>query len=99
MVKIDFRHVPHSDDVVEFTIRCAQAVAKIDEGHAKAVDRHVRDLFGKSTVYIAQRRGEGTSARNTAIRLRFASGDHVQLLARRHDLSERQIWRILKGED
>lgn len=91
--------VEHTDDVVEFTLRCVLAMSPtISEAVAHAADRYVREVFGGSRAYIAAKAGEGTSARNQAIRRDYLLGERISLLARRYGVSERQVIRIVKGD-
>ena len=90
--------VEHTDDVVEFTLRCVLAMApQLNEAVAQLADRHVREMFGGSRPYIARRAGVGTDARNDRIRREYLMGERISLLARRHGVSERQIMRVIKG--
>jgi Mor family transcriptional regulator len=88
--------VPHSDDVVEYTMRCVLALApQLNQAVLDAADRQVRDVFGRCKPYVAVRQGEGRSERNEAIRRDFQAGERVPLLMRRYDLSRATIMRIL----
>lgn len=92
--------VAHTDDVVEYTLRCVLALApNLSEAIVQAADRRARDLFGRSTAYVAARAGEGRSARNDAIRAAYRAGERVPFLARRWQLSERMVWRIVTQSD
>lgn len=91
--------VEPTDDVVEFTLRCVLAIAPgLNEAIAQAADRHVREMFGGSRAYIARKAGEGTSARNAAIRRDYLVGERINLLSRRYGVSERQVLRIIRGD-
>lgn len=88
--------VEHTDDVVEYTIRCLLALAPgFSRAAADAAERQVREVFGRSSPYVAVRRGDGRSARNDAIRRDHQAGERIPLLVRRYGLCERQILRIL----
>jgi Mor family transcriptional regulator len=88
--------VPPSEDVVDFTLRCVLAMAPgLSEAIARMADAHVREVFGGDRVYVANRRGEGHSARNAAIRRDYQNGERVELLMRRYQLSSRRIYEIL----
>lgn len=89
--------VPHTDDVVEYAMRCVLALApQLNQAVIEAADRQVRDVFGRCTPYVAVRQGEGRSARNDAIRRDHQAGERVPLLMRRYGLSDPQIRRILR---
>jgi Mor family transcriptional regulator len=91
--------VEHTDDVVEFQLRCVLALApQLSEAIAQAAAAYTRSLFGGSRAYIASRAGEGTSARNAAIRRDYLLGERIGLLSRRYGVSERQVLRIIKGD-
>lgn len=85
-----------SDDIVADIL---QRVVAITPGFTAAlaaqVDRDVRDLWGGDRPYIARRAGEGTSARNAAIRRDFQAGERIGLLVRKYGLSRQRIHQIL----
>jgi Mor family transcriptional regulator len=90
--------VEHSDDVVEYTLRVVMAMAPGFSAAAReAADRHVRELFGGSRVYVPRRTGDGRAERNDKIRRDYRAGERIGFLARRYGLSETQIWRIVNG--
>jgi Mor family transcriptional regulator len=62
---------------------------------AAQVDRQVREHWGGDRPYIARRAGEGTSARNAAIRRDHRNGEHIGLLCRRYRLTRQRIHQIL----
>ena len=59
------------------------------------IDREVRDHWGGDRAYIARRAGEGSSARNDAIRRDHQRGERTGLLCRRYQLSRQRIHQIL----
>lgn len=90
--------VEHTDDVVEYTLRVVFALApQFEAAVRKAAERHVRELFGGSQVYVPRRAGDGRATRNDAIRRDYRNGERIGLLARRYGLSTAQIWRIVNG--
>jgi Mor family transcriptional regulator len=90
--------VEHTDDVVEYTLRVVMAmVPGFSAAAREAAERHVRELFGGSQVYVPRRAGDGRALRNDAIRRDYRSGERIGLLARRYHLSPAQIWRIVNG--
>lgn len=92
--------VPHTDDVVEYTLRCVLALApSLSKTITEAADRQVRDLFGRSTAYVAVRAGDGRTSRNDAIRRDHLRGERVAYLCRRYNLTRSQIHRILGHAD
>lgn len=90
--------VEHTDDVVEYTLRVVMAMAPGFSAAAReAAERHVRELFGGSQVYVPRRTGDGRAERNDQIRRDHRAGERIGLLARRYGLSPAQIWRIVNG--
>ncbi len=90
--------VEYSDDVVEYTLRVVVAVAPgISPEAREAAERHVRELFGGSQVYVPRRAGDVRASRNDSIRRDYRNGERIGLLARRYHLSPTQIWRIVNG--
>lgn len=90
--------VEHTDDVVEYTLRVVMAIAPgFSAAVREAAERHVRELFGGSQVYVPRRAGDGRASRNDAIRRDYRNGERIGLLARRYGLSPAQIWRIVNG--
>ncbi len=90
--------VKHADDVVEYTLRVVMAMApNFSLAVRDAAERHVRDMFGGSQVYVPRRAGGGRAERNIAIRRDHHSGERIGLLARRYGLSAAQIWRTVNG--
>lgn len=90
--------VEYSDDVVEYTLRVVMAMAPdFSAAVREAAERHVREMFGGSHVYVPRRAGDGRALRNDAIRSDYRSGERIGLLARRYHLSPTQIWRIVRG--
>ncbi|MCX8016440.1 MAG: hypothetical protein N2690_00860 [Rhodocyclaceae bacterium] len=88
--------VEHTDDIVEYTLRVVMAMApSVSAAMMAAADRHVRELFGGSQVYVPRRAGEGRALRNEAIRRDYRAGERIGLLARRYGLSQAQVWRIV----
>lgn len=93
--------IPHTDDVVEYALRCVLALApgltEAIQAQIKAAACHqVRDVFGGERVYITRRAGEGRSDRNAQIRRDYLAGERIPLLERRYSLSARQIWNVIK---
>ena len=90
--------VEHTDDVVDYTLRVVFALApQFEAAVREAAERHVRELFGGSQVYVPRRAGDGRASRNDAIRRDYRNGERIGLLARRYGLSETQVWRIVNG--
>ena len=93
-------HVPHTDDVVEYTLRCVLALAPgltaAIQAHIRtSTNQHVREVFGGDRVYIARLPGKGLSVRNAQIRRDYKAGEHIPLLQRRYDLSAARLWQII----
>lgn len=94
-------HVPHTDDVVEYTLRCVLALAPgltaAIQAHIRThTNQHVREVFGGDRVYIARLPGKGLSVRNAQIRRDYKAGERIPLLERRYALSATRLWQIIK---
>lgn len=92
--------VKHTDDVVEYTLRCVLAMApqlseSIRQSIATDVSQQVRGVFGGERAYISRRPGEGRYARNAQIRRDYKAGERIPLLQRRYDLSPARLWQII----
>ena len=88
--------VPTSDDVVDYLLRCVLALAPgLSEAVARQAEAQVRGTFGGARVYVGRRTGEGTAARNAAIRRDHRAGERMELLERRYGLSRQHLWRIV----
>lgn len=84
------------EDVVEYTLRCVQALApSLSKTIADAAESHVRAMFGGDEVWIGKRRDH--SDRNRAIVRDYIAGERLALLSRRYGLSERRILQIIKA--
>ncbi len=96
----DLNQVPHTDDVVDYTLRCVLALApQFTEAIFKTiradVNKQVRELFGGERAYISRRPGEGRFARNAQIRRDYKAGERLALLQRRYGLSLARLWQII----
>jgi Mor family transcriptional regulator len=88
--------VEHTDDVVEYTLRCVLALAPtLSEAVVRAADEHVRELFGGDEVWVGKRKDLAT--RNASIMRDYLAGERVGLLSRRYGISERHVIRVVKG--
>lgn len=84
------------DDIVADILRRVMTLApEFSALLAARVDREVRELWGRDRCYIARRAGDGTSARNDAIRRDHRNGERIGLLCRRYRLSRQRIHQIL----
>lgn len=97
---IPLDQVAHTDDVVDYTLRCVLAMAPqlteaIRQSIRTNVNKQVRDIFGGERAYISRRTGEGRFARNAQIRRDYKAGEHIPLLQRRYGLSKPRIWEII----
>jgi len=90
----------HSDDdiVSDILKRVVALAPNFSAELALRIDRDVREHWGGDRPYIARRAGEGTSARNDAIRRDHQAGERTGLLCRRYGLTPRQIQRILRQD-
>ena len=97
LIDIDaLRHVEHSDDVVEYTLRCIAAMTpRLEAGILDAAEQHVREQFGGERVYVGKRRGQGMVDRNNEIRRLYERGERVQFIARKFNLSRFRVHAIL----
>lgn len=75
----------------------AEAKGELTPELMKGVEVSVRADWGGDRVFIAKRRGEGHSSRNSRIMRDYLGGERLKLLARRYELSERQVLRIIKA--
>ncbi len=75
----------------------AEAKGELTPELVKSVEASVRADWGGDRVFIAKRRGEGHSSRNSRIFRDYLAGERVKLLSRRYELSERQVLRIIKA--
>ncbi|MET3915963.1 Mor family transcriptional regulator [Variovorax sp. OAS795] len=89
-----------NDIVLDILGRVQEALAGAKGGLTpelvKSVEAGVRADWGGDRVFIAKRRGEGHSNRNSRIFRDYLAGERVKLLSRRYELSERQVLRIIK---
>lgn len=90
--------IPPTEDVVDYTLQVVFALApQFEAAVREAAERHVRELFGGSRVYVPRRTGDGRAERNDQIRRDYRAGERIGFLARRYGLSETQVWRIVNG--
>lgn len=75
----------------------AEAKGELTPELVKSVEAGVRADWGGDRVFIAKRRGERHSSRNSRIFRDYLAGERVKLLSRRYELSERQVLRIIKS--
>ena len=92
--------VQHTDDVVEYTLRCVLAMApQLSEAVRQSIARdaslQVREVFGGERAYIGRRPGDGRFARNAQIRRDYKAGERIPLLQRRYGLSPARLWQII----
>ncbi len=89
--------VEHSDDVVEYTLRCVMALApRLNAAVLRAAEAQVREVFGGDEVWVGRR--PDLLSRNDAIRRDYLAGERVALLSRRYQLTQRHVLRIIKGQ-
>jgi Mor family transcriptional regulator len=97
---IPLDQVAHTDDVVDYTLRCVLAMAPqltdaIRQSIRNEVNKQVRGIFGGERAYISRRPGEGRFARNAQIRRDYKAGERIPLLQRRYGLSPARLWQII----
>jgi len=89
-----------NDIVLDILFRVQEALAEacgeLTPELVKSVEAGVRADWGGDRVFIAKRRGEGHGSRNSRIMRDYLGGERLKLLARRYELSERQVLRIIK---
>lgn len=92
------RSVPHSEDIIEYTMACILALAPTTSRDiTEQVERQVRDIFAKNKIYIASRGSSGSKApRNAQIKREFLAGERVAHLARKYSLTEQMVWIIVR---
>jgi len=61
------------------------------------LEKALRDAWGGDRPYIAHRRGDGHSDRNSRIYRAWLSGNHPGLLARRENLTPRRVLQIINA--
>ncbi len=90
-----------NDIVLDILGRLQEALAaakgELTPELVKGVEADIRADWGGDRVFIAKRRGEGHSNRNSRIFRDYLAGERVKLLSRRYELSERQVLRIIKA--
>ena len=89
----------NTEDVISDVIDRVAAAAKVPEAVARQVERDARTYWGGERPYI---RKAGESPRRAAAHERaarvladFRRGEHIRLIARRYELSERHVRRLL----
>lgn len=89
-----------NDIVLDILGRVQEALAaakgELTPELVKGVEADIRADWGGDRVFIAKRRGEGHSNRNSRIFRDYLAGERVKLLSCRYQLSERQVLRIIK---
>lgn len=90
-----------NDIVLDILSRVQEALAaakgELTPDLVKGVEAEIRADWGGDRVFIAKRRGDGHSNRNSRIFRDYLAGERVKLLSRRYELSERQVLRIIKS--
>lgn len=92
-----------NDIVLDILNRIQEAIAEaqgeLTPELVKGVEADIRADWGGDRVFIAKRRGDGHSNRNSRIFRDYLAGERVKLLSRRYELSERQVLRIVKSPE
>lgn len=92
-----------ADDVILDILNRVRAICAAEgvECKLQTIELEVREYWGGERPYIAKQgestRASRTSVRDRRIREQHSRGEHVQLLARRWDLSPRRIQQIIRG--
>lgn len=86
-------------DVIADILQRIVDAAGVPDDVVKQVERDARQYWGGERCYVAKA-GESPRRREAferaeRIRAEFRRGEHVELLARRHELSPRHVRRIL----
>lgn len=100
MPKDALADVEHTDDVVEYTLRCVLALApSLSEAVARTAEAHVREMFGGEEIWLSRKefRLQDRIRRDEAIMRDYRAGERIGLLSRRYQLSERRILQIIKA--
>lgn len=88
-------HVEHTDDVVEFTLRCVLALApSLSRAIVDAAEQHVRQVFGGDEVWVSKRRN--LACRNAEIMREYLAGERISYLSRKYRITERRVMQIIK---
>ena len=89
------------NDIVEAILRtCLEMAPGFSAAVAAAVDQRIRAEWGSENVYVPQFVGGAVARqteRNQAIKRDHQRGEHVELLARRYQLTTKRIRQILAG--
>ena len=92
-----------NDIVLDILGRVQEALAaakgELTPELVKNVEADIRADWGGDRVFIAKRRGQGHTSRNSRIFRDYLAGERVKLLSRRYELSERQVLRIVKAPE
>lgn len=64
---------------------------------ARQISAEAREQWGGDRPYIARKPGQGTSARNEAIKRDYALGERMPLLERRYKLKRSRLWEIINS--
>ena len=92
---------PPDDLVTDILDRLAYKVGVMPRRLALEIDREVRKEWGGETHYIAR---NGAAARfellqrDERIRADARRGEHIPLLARRHNISEKRVRQIIAND-
>jgi Mor family transcriptional regulator len=98
--------VDPQDIIIDIMERVAKLLAAPPKEDVRAqalldLERDVREVWGGDRPYIARRRGEVAahlhSERNSRIWRAHQQGMRIALLAKREQMSERQVIRIING--
>lgn len=97
IVDFDALHaVKHTENVVEYTLRCVLALApNFEKSLIDAINKQVDKEFGGTLSYHPAPPNEAIKRRNDEIAMLYAKGERIAYLSRKFKISSRHISRIL----
>lgn len=98
-ITLNLANVQHTDDVVEYAIRCVLAMAPamtaaLQRQIQAAASSKVREVFGGERCYINHRERQ---IRDDQIRRDYQAGERIPLLERRYRLKKSRLLEIING--
>lgn len=84
-------------DIIRDVLQRVETELGVDPDRLQPIENSVRHEWGRDTCYIATMEGQRIAQRNRALIRDYMRGERVPLLARRYEISPRQVYRILRG--